>query len=1254
MPLIDILTLQVGAAISKGILKHWLKDSTFLADASANLVDVLKIVTTDVIAQQKGRRQFEEIGESVAQSLMPLFQSEGASLTENGQDAVALAVAETLDKAQIDPKLLAQQNLEPTILTRHLIDGRPEATRDFSEAETEFYRRIISECSQYIVDIASRLPSFTERTFAEVLKRESQIVQIATQTLEEVRRLRGDDPANFETQYRRAVIRGLDNMELFGVDVSRPSRRHSLSVAYITLSVERQTTRWQKEPSRGADIHGSHDVVLPVDAALSGPRCLLLRGDAGSGKTTLLKWVAVRCAARDFEGPLSSWNNTIPFFIRLRQFVDKPLPTPADFPALVAPAIMETAPRGWVTEQLNSDRALVLVDGVDEIPKVQRGQVRDWLDNLVGSFEGARFLVTSRPGAVEEGWLASEGFDDAKFQSMELTDIDDFIEHWHNAVYEELQDEAEKAEMDALAENLKTVIRGNRSIRNLSTNPLLGSMLCALHRDRNRQLPADRIELYEACCRMLLERRERERGIQLSDYPELTYRHKQALLQDLAYWFQRNNDSIVALKEAEKRLSRKMTGMRNFPPDTTATQIARFFIDRSGIVREPIAGQMDFTHRTFQEFFAAKEAVDERDFGLLVTNAHDDQWQEVIILAAGLASKADREELLKDLIARGDSEEERLHQLHLLAVSCLETQVELSPEVEKEVQQRLDKLVPPRDTDHAETLATAGELAVPYLVHRAEYEADVAAACAHGLIRIGSPFALETLTGYVTDDRRAVIDELENAIDFLEPKDYAEYVLGPKSQASGRLKISDDRLLEYVLDFADHLTQLDLRALSVSEIDVLARLTNLSHLYLGSTQVSDISPLVNLAQLSELDLSATPVDDIRPLAKLPRLTRLNLGASGVRNLKPLVNLTHLTELDLYGTQVDDIRPLAELTRLTRLNLSLSRVTDLSPLTGLAHLAELNLRWTQIDEADIPEKLKNVEILIPPSELVERDGKIFNGKDGAEMALIPAGDFEMGDHAGEGDENEGPVHAVAVDPFYMDVHPVTNAQYRKFVEATGHDEPYYWGEERFNGADQPVVSVSWYDAMAYCQWAGKRLPTEAEWEKAARGGLVGKRFPWGDDDPDESKACYDQDWTEGKPSPVRGYLPNGYGLYDMAGNAWEWCLDEYQEDFYARSPEENPFADSEYGATLNVIYNFTNVKNWRVLRGGSWVNGPDVLRCAARAGFRPGLWYLYVGFRCASPRLPCPGWSDALRSRTFRPYPREQGKQIDSRLGHPAE
>ena len=147
-----------------------------------------------------------------------------------------------------------------------------------------------------------------------------------------------------------------------------------------------------------------------------------------------------------------------------------------------------------------------------------------------------------------------------------------------------------------------------------------------------------------------------------------------------------------------------------------------------------------------------------------------------------------------------------------------------------------------------------------------------------------------------------------------------------------------------------------------------------------------------------------------------------------------------------------------------------------------------------------------------------------------MALIPAGTFEMGSN--DGRDGEKPVHTVSLDAFYIDTYPVTNAQYKKFIEAGGHDKPRLWGDKRFNRPDQPVVGVTWYDAMAYCEWAGKRLPTEAEWEKAARGGLVGARFPWGDPDADGTKANYGQ--NENGTTPVRKYPANGYGLYDMAG------------------------------------------------------------------------------------------------------------------------
>jgi hypothetical protein len=170
---------------------------------------------------------------------------------------------------------------------------------------------------------------------------------------------------------------------------------------------------------------------------------------------------------------------------------------------------------------------------------------------------------------------------------------------------------------------------------------------------------------------------------------------------------------------------------------TTGADVRRLLVDRSGIIREPFAGHIDFTHRTFQEFLAAQEALDEGDLGVLVRNAHDDQWQEVIILAAGLASKKVRGELIQALIARGDQEPLRRHQLHLLAVACLETSIELDQEVKIEVQRRLAELVPPKNMKEAKALASAGELTIPYLTKRVPMLGSAAAASIRTLALIG-------------------------------------------------------------------------------------------------------------------------------------------------------------------------------------------------------------------------------------------------------------------------------------------------------------------------------------------------------------------------------------------------------------------------------------------------------------------------------------------------------------------------------------
>jgi len=173
-----------------------------------------------------------------------------------------------------------------------------------------------------------------------------------------------------------------------------------------------------------------------------------------------------------------------------------------------------------------------------------------------------------------------------------------------------------------------------------------------------------------------------------------------------------------------------------------------------------------------------------------------------------------------------------------------------------------------------------------------------------------------------------------------------------------------------------------------------------------------------------------------------------------------------------------------------------------------------------------------------------------------------------------------------------------------MDSTGHPAPQYWNDSRYNAPDQPVVGVCWYDAKAYAEWAGKRLPTEAEWEKVAGGGSIGKKYPWEDESTHDAinhsgtDSADRWDYT----SPVGSFAPNGYGVYDIAGNALEWCADWFDEDYYSISPKRNP-RGPDSGTR-------------RVLRGGSWLSSIDYLRCASRFNFSPTGPFNAFGFRCA--------------------------------------
>lgn len=211
---------------------------------------------------------------------------------------------------------------------------------------------------------------------------------------------------------------------------------------------------------------------------------------------------------------------------------------------------------------------------------------------------------------------------------------------------------------------------------------------------------------------------------------------------------------------------------------------------------------------------------------------------------------------------------------------------------------------------------------------------------------------------------------------------------------------------------------------------------------------------------------------------------------------------------------------------------------------------------------------------------------------------------MGSKSGQ--DNERPVHRIWVDAFQFAATQLTNREYGRYLEASGSAAPPLWEDANFSDPEQPVVAVSWFDAVQYCEWLSVmtqkncRLPTEAEWEYAARGGVEQKQFPWGDAAP-QSLPDYDQRWKTG-PEPVRRGEFGGFGLFGMCENVHEWCSDWYQADYYAISPGRNPQGPDK--------------GERRASRGGSWRHHIKVSRCSARSSIPPQFQYADYGFRVA--------------------------------------
>ncbi len=1017
MSVLTILMKCLAEPLGKFLLKKFFGEA--VEGVGGGLLGIAAGKLNEYEEQREAERQFARIGERIVKHLLPLFDA-----ASRGKDINIEAVAGELRTAldgRISAEFFLERDLDPVKLTEAFRAVRSLPGGQYSAAEEALYDRALSEAVRYLVGVAARLPRFQASLAAQSLQRLRHMGSELDEVLHTVRRIEervaasdaSDEHQRYEADYRQAVIRNLDYVELFGADISPEARRHSLSVAYISLNLETARKGGARE-SRTLLAEHVFDGLAPDSGRL------LIRGEAGTGKSTLFRWAAIAAATpgsharrllgrlrdgdvelpeglRDMlepadldraevaehvgqgEGP-PPWMLRVPFLILLRNCPKGRLPKPADFPELIAKEV-GNPPSDWVKSILEGKRALVLIDGIDEVPQRYReSAIRREVEALVKAYPDNYFVISTRPSAVCENWLGDLGFREARINPMSDVDKGRFIDRWHEAVRRQLVLQGRPdAELAGLAAELKRQLPDNPPISRLAANPLLCAMICALHRDRQQKLPETQSELCEALCHMLLHRRELESGLDLSEFPEayrsLQYEQKRALVQDIAHYMVRNEEVALSVEQADRIIER---GLKDLPgaASSDAQEVRKGLVERSGVIREARPGAVDFIHNTIKEFLAADRFVENNDLGELAGHAADASWQPVILFAVATRKRRFATELVRKMLERpvgagrrrSRAEPDVGQERDLLALRCRAAALHLDRELEKELAGVAKAMFPPMSMAAAEALAASGDAAVPFLRYSKRLNARKTAASVRALRLIGTASARRALKDYARDRRQTVLSELAQAINPLEIDVYREAVsAGQGLPGSVRAQVSDVRALAGLskletLDLSGtrvsdvgplagltDLQTLDLSWAQVSHVGPLAGLTDLQRLDLSGARVSDVGPLAGLTDLQMLDLSRTWVSDVGPLAGLTKLRTLYLMETRVSDVGPLAGLTDLQKLHLMGTQVSDVGPLAGLTKLQTLHLTGTQVSDVGPLAGLTKLQTLHLIETQVSD-----------------------------------------------------------------------------------------------------------------------------------------------------------------------------------------------------------------------------------------------------------------------------------------------------------------
>lgn len=720
---------ELGALVLKVII-HAKANGTAFEEVGTEVVDFVTTLGLDKYAEREVGRKFQKMEDDIAKSCNEVLDS--FAIEDERKELICQLLSEVLKGSISDIELLRSTRLDHNVLQDKLKKKDSRFQTELDLREQEIYVRMLNHIAHIIINNFKQFPALEPSRSQYLIEELDELLEKNDVILKQLRQINGKilgKPSkfrDFEREYRKSVLTQYSYIYLFGADeLNNELKKYKLSTAYVQLE---------------AKIKDSEKRIQVEDIFNEKYNNIWLSGEAGSGKTTLISWLAIN-SANSGEKEIKGISGTIPLIIELRKYNSQELNINECINRVMTDSSYRM-PEGWIEDAIESGRILFLVDGFDEVSDQERESVFEWVKR-VDPENKCKKLFTSRPQVKKRPGLIK--LLEVKMMAMNTEKVEEFVRYWHKAVLkEQLAVSADEAMVTC--NSLLDVIGKSNSLRKLAANPLLCAMISALHYRRGMNVPTSKRDLYEACCKMLLESRDVERKIRETDI-QLSYEKKKLILSKLAYNMMINNDVETSKNNVLEFLKNTIEDMGI--EDVEAENLLKFLLERTGLIREPEHQRIDFVHRSFQEYLCAVELSRRVQWGLIEEKIGKEEWVETISLAMGYATKDRADQILSATLSKG--EECNAQKIYLFyAIEYLSGALEADLSIRNEIKEKLENYLPPQHAD-CEQIAMAGKIAVPYLTYKEDYTEDEKTNCLYTLSLIGTREALRAIKGFFVE-----------------------------------------------------------------------------------------------------------------------------------------------------------------------------------------------------------------------------------------------------------------------------------------------------------------------------------------------------------------------------------------------------------------------------------------------------------------------------------------------------------------------